>query len=684
MDEAISQADTKPSLRTLVALTNDPRYFPQWKSFVANEVYQRAADIRQIALDAIKANGGQINDLAQVTPIRTYTDLAWLLFELDMFNDQSNSALRFKHEFESFMYTYVEDTAPYFDGPYYTTGYNKEVFAQDISSTMALLYANDPLKFIKFKQAFDAFWVNVTQTSYDADNSPHYDANTGFHIILNMALRHGLEQDVIDSPHLKRVMDRMARSVMSSGQSAKWGKSMEAIKDSQIQISAGTALPWNLKLGYKFWGNPFYLYVARKYAAFHAQEQTSFSGQEYLPDLWPIDIDAHDISLANATEKDYPTRAPKRITSTEQYNGLLLGRDDSSYVEVQDKLLLSTSHHPRSPFVSLDLSYTQHKAARDHRSGIDSFIFNGAHTITRMHRYREANKTNGIYINPAEYQYPIAPYESFEVASPNSWDEYIDVMGYEPDFDYHIDSWDTGTLSKEAVYGSVNYNRYQYDDISSERQIVLLNNGIAVVRDKIQTSPQYVGGHNGGTIYQALNEFIIGKGDNWVLLSGQQKQLPSDIPADEHIGSDTLIMFLDSPEQQLGYSLTTNPYDPQKEQRSWFSAHQTLRPEQTTSIVSLIVPLKMRSHVDSWIKEVSLTTNDREQQDIVTIPYSESEDLAIHFSAQNSPEFKITTTEDNSEDNNSENTTENNSGGSTNAFFILLILTLTFRSTKIT
>ncbi|GAM65263.1 hypothetical protein JCM19232_4228 [Vibrio ishigakensis] len=52
-----------------------------------------------------------------------------------------------------------------------------------------------------------------------------------------------------------------------------------------------------------------------------------------------------------------------------------------------------------------------------------------------------------------------------------------------------------------------------------------------------------MGGHNGGTIYQALNEFIIGKGDNWVLLSGQQKQLPSDIPADEHIGSDTLIMF---------------------------------------------------------------------------------------------------------------------------------------------
>ena len=640
VDELIAkvntQGDAKSALRTLVMLSTDKAYFPEWRDEVVRRFQQEGEKARLHAEQVIIESEYKINDLKQVTPIRYYMDYAWGLYALDAFEADTPQAGLFKQNLEAFIATYIEGTAPYYDNAYYTTGYNKEVFAMDVASTISLLYQNSP-RFPKVKEAFEAFWENVTQMSYDGDNSPHYDANTGFHIILNIALRHGLESDVANSEHLLRMMDRMARTVMSSGQSAKWGKSMETIADGQIRISAGGSLPWDLKMGYRLWQNPFYLYVARKYEAFYLQQHGAIAGKAYEADLWPLAVDAMDVVLAKPADIDITSRATQRITSCCEYNGLLLGRGDTDFVDVQDKLVLSTGHHPRAPYLLMDLSYTQHKAAVDHRSGIDAHIFNGAHTVTRMKRWSEANKNNGIYINPGAYPYPSAPYPSKEVSAPGDNDQFVEVMGYEPSHGYVIDSFDAMGIAKDAAYGYVDYQQYQYNGVEAKRQVVLLHNGIAVVSDTISTKESYWGNHNGGVIYQVLPQFKVATGDNWVLLRGQQRMLPHALPLGEKEGSDTLIVFASTPETS-DITLTNNTYDP--ETREWFSAYKPLKAGETFTVVSLVIPLHNANDIDSLVDGIEVDSSNATDS-IVTIPYSKDKEIQVSFDAQHGPAFEV-------------------------------------------
>ena len=506
----------------------------------------------------------------------------------------------------------------------------------DVASTISLLFQHSS-SFPKVKEAFEAFWENVTQMSYDGDNSPHYDANTGFHIILNIALRHGLESDVVDSEHLLRMMDRMARTVMSSGQSAKWGKSMETIVNGQIRISAGGSLPWDLKMGYRLWQNPFYLYVARKYEAFYLQQHGSIAAKKFEPDLWPLGIDVLDVPLAEPSDVDITSRATQRITSCCTYEGLLLDRGDTEYVDVQDKLVLSTGHHPRAPYLLMDLSYTQHKSAKDHRSGLDAYNFNGAHTVTRMKRWSEANKNNGIYINPTKYPYPSAPYPSKEVSAPGDIERFIEVMGYEPSHGYVIDSYGAMGIDEDAAYGFVDYRRYQYSGVEAKRQVVLLHNGIAVISDTISAATNYWGSHHGGVTYQVLPQFKSAVGDNWVLLRGQQRMLPHALPLGEKEGSDTLILFAAAPENSE-ISLTNNVFDP--ENREWFSAYRPLVAGETFTLVSLVIPLLNANDINSLVDSIEVEQrNDKDS--IVTLPYSKDKVIQVSFNEQQGPHFEV-------------------------------------------
>ncbi|WP_036827363.1 hypothetical protein, partial [Photobacterium sanctipauli] len=547
ISENNSQDDAKSALRTLITLITEDAYYPEWKAEVVQRFHEEGERKRLEAIDVIEASNGKINDLKQVTPIRRYMDYAWGLYVLDTFHSDSPEAISFRTQFEEFVSNYIEGTAPYYDNAYYTTGYNKEVFAMDVASTISLLYQESSL-FPKVKTAFDAFWENVTQISYENDNSPHYGAGTGFHIILNIALRHGRESEVIDSEHLERNMDRMARTVMNSGQSAKWGKSMEKNSNGQMRISAGRALHWDLKLGYQLWNNPFYLYVARKYEAFYLHQQGPFAADSYKADIWPMGIDAAEITLAKPSAEDTVARVTKRITSCCAYDGLLLGRGDTNYVEVQDKLMVSTGHHPRAPFLMMNLSYTQHKAGQDLRLGIDVHNYNGAHTISRIKRWSEANKNNGIYINPSEYTYPNAPYPAKEISAPGYPVEFEEVMQYNQQSGYVIDSYGVQSLSAEAAYGFADYHRYQYSGVGAKRQVVLLHNGITVVSDTISSATTYPGGHNGGALYQVLPQQKSLVGENWVLLRGQSKMLPHSLPAGEKETLDTLVIFASVPD----------------------------------------------------------------------------------------------------------------------------------------
>jgi hypothetical protein len=634
-DKINAQDGAKSALRTLITLTTNADYYPHWHDEVTLGLQREGEVARLVAVAAIDANEGQINDLAQVTPIRRYMDYGWALYMLGEFHRDSAQAIAFRATFENFIETYIEGTPPYYDNAYYTTGYNKEVFALDVASTISLLYRDIP-KYIVIKEAFNTFWYNVTQMSYDADNSPHYDAGTGFHIILNMALRHGRENDVANSPHLLRVMDRMARTVMSSGQSAKWGKSMETTSNNYLLISAGASLPWTLKMGYRIWQNPFYLYIARKYDAFYQQDHGPIKANIYEADLWPLGIDAFDISLAKPSSDDITSRATPRITSTTAYDGLLLGRGDTNYTDVQDKLIISTGHHPRAPYLLMDLSYTQHKAAHDHRSGIEVHNYNGAHTISRIQRWSEANKTNGIYINPTDYIYPQAPYPSKQVSAPGKPEKFLEVMKYDPSFGYTIENYGAGMITKEAAFGFVDYSRYQYSGISTQRQVVLLHNGIIAVSDTIEAQTTYPGGHNGGSLYQVLPAHKTASGPNWVLLEQQPIMLPSALPVGELTTSNTLIYFAAAPNDTI-IQLADNPYDP--EDREWFSAHRTLTGGETFSIISLIIPLPSTNRVEELIEGINVNMHNATDSTI-TIPYTRQQALQITFTKDLQPSFE--------------------------------------------
>lgn len=136
----------------------------------------------------------------------------------------------------------VENRAYYFDGTYLTSGYNKEIFAVDIAFWVKMLYGDQTYPLTV--KTFENVWTNVTVTSYDGDNSPHYDSTTGFYLILRWGLLLGREYDLAASPHIRRIMDRMAKTVMNSGQSGKFGKSMENLYSSnkELAIDGGTAL----------------------------------------------------------------------------------------------------------------------------------------------------------------------------------------------------------------------------------------------------------------------------------------------------------------------------------------------------------------------------------------------------------------------------------------------------------
>jgi len=637
IDELISkinkQNDVNSALRTLITLTT--AYYPQWHNEVTARFREEGEKARLYAKQVIEDSDGKINDLKQVIPITRYMDYAWGLYIFDEFHGDSSEAVAFRLEFEDFVSSYIEGTKPYYDNAYYTTGYNKEVSALDVASTISLLY-KDSDKYPITKEAFSAFWLNVTQLSYDGDNSPHYDGGTGFHTILNMALRHGLESDVIASEHLLRMADRMARTVMSSGQSAKWGKSAEKSRYGQIMLTAGGGLPWNLKLAYRLWNNPYYLYVARKYEAFYLKPHASFVAKEYVPDLWPIGINAHDISQAKPSQEDKTTRATPRITSCCAYNGMLLGRGDTNYVNVQDKLIVSTGHHPRAPYLFMDLSYSQHKGAEDHRTGIDAHNFNGAHTVTRKNRWFESNKNNSVYINPVEFDYPSAPYPSKQLGAPGNINIFKEVMGYNPAVDYVVDSYGAENISEDAAYGFVDYKKYQYSGVGVKRQVVQLHNGIAVVSDTISTEQTYLGGHEGGALYQVLHELKAASGDNWVLLQGQQKMLPTELSTDEKESVDTLVMFASVPEG-VSISLVKNPDDP--ENREWLSAYKTLKVDDTFTLISLIVPLARTEDIEVFTSGVEVESHN-DTDSTVRIPYSRQQQLQVTFNDLLRPSFE--------------------------------------------
>ncbi len=457
--------------------------------------------------DKAAGQSGLIRDLNTVHPVRYILESAWGLRLLGEYDAGSEAAVR------NFIEENIENQVNYYQGSYGTTGYNKEIFAMDIAFWVKMLYGD---AYPVTERSFERIWTNVTAISYDADNSPHYDSGTGFYLILRWGLFLNRIEDMRNSIHIRRIIDRMARTVHTSGQCMKWGKSMENIysSDRELAIDGGRTLAWCLKVGYLLYQDPSYLYIARKYEDLRYNSLNITRWKGIVCDLWPEGINFDGISAF--PDPDFGTvHVTERITSNVSYEGINLGRYDSDWKTVQDKIVLSTGTHPNAPSMLIDLSYTQSKAAWDHRISIGSYMFMSSHIASVLGRPGEPFRINRPYVASSDMEdFPVFKVAQGDV-DPTA--QYEEMLGYSSKFDYVIDEYTADRISPEAAYCNISYSKYEYEGVSVRRQVVLLHNGVSVIFDEIANNGQR--SLNSATIY-AVWPSVIASGEKWVVQEG--------------------------------------------------------------------------------------------------------------------------------------------------------------------
>jgi hypothetical protein len=534
-------------------------------------------------------------DLNTVHPARDIVENAYNLKLLGAYNGDTQTLV------ENFINTYIENKCDYYDGTYRSTGYNKEIFALDVAFWIKMLYADQVTLYPKSKASFEDIWYGLMNCSYDGDNSPHYDAGTGVYLVLHWAYLLGREDVLRNTSHMKRILDRMAKTVMNNGENAKWAKCMGNFNtlNSQFCNDAGYSLIWDLKMAFRIFNDPFYIYIARKYEDERFNSgNTSWIGD--LCDTWPLGINYNTLNQS-ACPKDTTCYLTNRITSKTAYNGLLLGRGDADYKTVQDKLILSTGHHPRSPYFLMDLSYTQSKAATDRRIGIDNFIFDGTHICTYLDRPGEAFRSSRPFVAPDTLNFPIQNVAQGEIVASVA---YKNLMGYSPDLDYIIGNYEVKQLTKNAAFAEVEYAQFQYPGVTAKRRVVLLNNGIMVVYDKISSSSISGRTDNVGVLYNIWPSIDqTGNNNRWIL---QGKHLPSlvDKTGVASGGIKTLFYF---PVVGTNTIVSVN-LDPNRSSSTicrTYCAQTHLSAGETAEIISLIIPMKDATRTNEFTQNIT-------------------------------------------------------------------------------
>lgn len=509
-----------------------------------------------------------------------------------------NSAV--KDSTESFITRFVENKGQ-FDGFYQTTGYNKEIYLCDIASNVLYLYQSDPTKYPKTKQTFESFWLGLTQASYDGDNSPHYDASTGIWTALRMALLHNRLNDLKIRNDFLRMLTRMAKTVMSNGETAKWSKSMGGPLDGNRQLTndASDELPWTLKMGYKLFSDPFLLYVARKYEDLRLNGDVASWQSSKRTKIYPVGINYSSDRNVVPTVNTPLSFVTDRLTSKTQYNGLLLGRGDTNTKLVQDKMILSTGRHPRSPFFMMDMSYTQSKASVDQRIGADNLIFDGTHLCTYLDRPGNGNQINRPFLCPNNYTYPLVN-ATFGEAAPSA--DYNTKMGFNPSFDYVLQRDSAFNINENTAYGSVEYSKFQYNGVSAKREVMLLHNGILVVLDRMKASSAYAGGHNAGVIYQVWPSIQAqDTAKRWVL---QGQHLPTLVDKTANPNGHNTLYYFPQVGSATQASILTDPNLPRNAICKAFSVSKSISANDSVNVLSLVIPVRNTSLVNTLISAI--------------------------------------------------------------------------------
>jgi hypothetical protein len=564
--------------------------------------------LTESAIDIAAGYKGFPRDLNTVHPARDVLESAYNLKLLGAYGGTTQTLV------ENFINTYIENKCDYYDGTYRSTGYNKEVYALDVAFWIKMLYSDKTTMFPKSKASFEDMWFGLMYCSYDGDNSPHYDAGTGVYLVLHWAYLLGRENVLRNTPHIKRILDRMAKTIMNSGENAKWAKCMGIFNTSYSQFctDASKHLSWDMKMAYRLFNDPKFLFVARKYEDLHYNAGVSrWAGD--ICDSWPVGINYNSITQS-VCPMDTTCFATNRITSNTAYDGLLLGRGDTNFKSVQDKLILSTGHHPRSPYFLMDLSYTQSKAATDRRIGIDNLIFDGTHISTYLDRPGEAFRSSRPFVAPDTLPFPVLNVTEGDVF-PSS--DYKNLMGFKPEFDYVIGKYGVKQLSQNAAYAEVEYTKFQYPGVSARRRVVLLNNGIMVVYDRISSASNSGRADNVGVLYNIWPSVDqTGNNNRWVL---QGKHLPTLVDkTGVATGGIKTLFYFPVVGTNTTASVNTDPIRSNANICRTYCAKAHLSAGETAEIISLIIPLKDATRANELTQ--SITAIKTGSNFVITIP----------------------------------------------------------------
>ncbi|MFM2170142.1 MAG: hypothetical protein RI957_371 [Verrucomicrobiota bacterium] len=550
------------------------------------------AFLREIALAKKTLDGKGILDIGDVANLNNAMREALVLHAEGKFTPDLSALL------EEILNSHVEKKSIFWGFtkkfPYYHSGYNKECITMEVGSNTKLLYHGTG-KFPHTIDAFDAAWSQLTQHAYELDNSPHYDSSVNLYIILRWGMLHGKMDEIKNAPHFRMFCDRMACMAMANGEHANFGKSMAVYREVTLNGRSyddlfvnGGGLSTIMRWAYRFYRDPTYLYIARKY------EMTNSSGKGVIT-FMPKAYDLNFFEVEQAMPRT--NMAVNQCTLRLKGPGYSLDRGvRREHIQpVQDKLILSTGNHPHSASLLMDLSFTQSKAMANRRMGIDNHVFRGVHTVSIVGRPPEAERTNRIIITPADKKL-------LEKTT------------------YVLRDCFATRVNQDLAYGEVSYSTFQISGVETKRRMALLHNGVLVVEDFIRASDALKEAVEVKTLYNVWTD-TVARGENWVISTPHTGHLP-DGKNPEPIQS--LVYFSKSDEQKVEITEGKN--------HDTIQSVAKLGKGKSVRIISVVLPLPEKSatkHAELIGK--GIVTHIDETGSTVAIPYDLDTQLVVRF-----------------------------------------------------
>ncbi len=361
-----------------------------------------------------------------------------------------------------------------------------------------------------------------------------------------------------------------------------------------------------LRWAYRFYGDPSFLYLARKY-------ELTLGGGTAPVTLMPKANDLNFFREQGRCVK--PRLGTQRHPLRLKGPGYALDRGvrRAQIQPVQDKLILATGSHARSPSLLMDLSFTQSKAMVNRRMGIDNHLFNGIHTVTIVGRPAEAERTNRILIAPDDRPFP-------GTGNVKASEPALDKLVKESSLDetgYELHDYFATCVNKNLAYGEVEYAKLQVAGVHAKRRLALLNNGVLVVEDNVWSDEKYAGGKLAGAIYNVWSD-TSARGQNWVVSTAHRSHLPDSAAPNQ---GRCLVYFAPTSGQKI--EVTDN------RAHDTFCCSAPLAKEGRLRILSVVIPLPNKSDAASIGNgiETKMDANGT----TVRIPYAQSQILVVQF-----------------------------------------------------